>query len=114
LATLAPALLLPFDATGREGWAIPFAFDDYVDLVETLGRCLHPEKRGFIPERTPKILERLGIDTAAFIEHGTRFLKEFGTAVGKPASLIELAAHRQAKFLRGMRTAKRVFERKAA
>jgi len=113
LAERAPASLLPFDATGREGWAIPYAFEDYIELVETLGRCLHPKKRGFIPERTPKILDRLGIDTSAFIEHGTRFLKAFGHAVGKPAALIELAARRQAKFLRGMR-AVRCLERQVA
>ena len=111
---LPPAPLLPFDATGREDWAIPDAWADYLELVETLGRCLHPDKRGFIPEKTPKLLERLGVDTEAFIEHGTRFLKEFGHAVGKPASLIDLAARRQARFLRGIHAAQRVFEKKAA
>jgi hypothetical protein len=50
----------------------------------------------------------------AFIEHGTKFLKEFGSAIGKPAALVELAARRQAKFLRGMRAASCVFEKKAA
>jgi len=83
-------------------------------LVESLGRCLQPAKRGHIPETTPKRLTRLGIDHEAFIADGTRLLKEFGTAVGKPARLIELAAPRQAKFLRGMRLARAVFERKAA
>jgi hypothetical protein len=114
LAWLRHAPLMPFDATGREDWAIPFVFEDYVDLVETLGRCLHPAKRGYIPEKTPRLLERLGIDTAAFIEHATKFLKAFGTAVGKPAVLIELAAQRQAKYLRGLRLAQKVFERKVA
>ncbi|MDM7480979.1 MAG: transposase [Halomonas sp.] len=112
-AALQPAPLLPFDATGREDWAIPYALSDYLELVETLGRCLHPHKRGFIPEKTPRLLERLGVDTEAFIAHGTRFLKEFGTAVGKPAALIELAARRQAKFLRGMRTARSLLARAA-
>ncbi len=95
-------------------WAIPDAWADYLEFVETLGRCLHPDKRGFIPEKTPRLLERLGVDTAAFIERGTRFLKEFGHAVGKPASLIELAARRQARFLRGLSAAKDMFEKKAA
>ncbi len=113
-AALLPAPLMPFDATGREAWAIPYAWADYLELVETLGRCLHPLKRGIIPQRTPKLLERLGVDTEAFIEHGTMFLKEFGHAVGKPASLIELAARRQAKFLRGMSAAKSVFEKRVA
>ena len=111
---LTPAPLMPFDATGREDWAIPFAFEDYVELVEAVGRCVHPKKRGRIPEKTPKLLARLGINTEAFIEHGTRVLKEFGHAVGKPARLVELAAQRQSKFLRGMRTARQVFVQKAA
>jgi len=114
MAELTPAPLLPFDATGREDWAIPFAFEDYIDLIETLGRCVHPNKRGSIPEKTPKLLERLGIDTEAFIEHATSLLKAFGSAIGKPAALIELAARRQAKFLRGMKAANRVFESQAA
>jgi len=114
MAELTPAPLLPFDATGREDWAIPFALEDYIDLIETLGRCVHPKKRGFIPEKTPKLLKRLGIDTEAFIEHATRLLKEFGSAIGKPAALVELAARRQAKFLRGMKAANRVFESQAA
>jgi REP element-mobilizing transposase RayT len=114
MAGLTPAPLLPFHATGREDWAIPFAFEDYIDLIETLGRCVHPKKRGFIPEKTPKLLERLGIDTEAFIEHATSLLKAFGSAIGKPAALVELAARRQAKFLRGMKAANRVFESQAA
>lgn len=114
LAALPPAPLMPFDATGREDWAIPYAWGEYLELVETLGRCLHPNKRGIIPEATPRLLERLGVDTEAFIEHGTRFLKEFGHAVGKLAALIELASRRQAKFLRGMRAAQSVFELKMA
>ena len=113
-AQLTPAPLMPFDATGREDWAIPFAFADYLELVETLGRCLHPHKRGFIPEKTPKLLDRLGIDLEAFINRGTHFLQEFGHAVGKPASLIDLAARRQAKFLRGIHAAQSVFEKRAA
>lgn len=114
LAGLKPAPLLPFDATGREDWAIPHAFEDYIELVEAMGRCLHPAKRGFIPQRAPRLVDRLGIDTQAFIEYGAKFLKAFGTAVGKPAALIDLAAKRQARFLRGMRAAKQVFERQAA
>ena len=45
---LAP--LMPFDATGRTNWAIPFAFDDYLELVDWSGRAVHPHKRGFIAE----------------------------------------------------------------
>ncbi|MCG5513281.1 transposase [Ectothiorhodospira shaposhnikovii] len=113
LAPLAVAPLMPFDATGREPWAVPFAWADYLALVEVLGRCVHPAKRGFMPAQTPKLLDRLGMDAEAFIAHGTSLLQAFGHAVGKPAKLVEHAACRQAKFLRGMGAARRVFERRA-
>lgn len=111
---LPAAPLMPFDATGRLSWGIPHALEDYVELVETVGRCLHPTKRGRIAPSTPQLLVRLGIDIEAFIAHGDRFLKEFGHAIGQPAKLVELAAQRQMKFLRGIHTARLVFERKAA
>ena len=108
---LPQAPLMPFDATGRAEWAIPFAFEDYAELVDWTGRALHPKKKGFIAARQPKILERLGVDGEAFIDFSTRFLKEFGSAVGSPAALIEHCARRQVKYLRGMHTARRMFER---
>ncbi len=61
LAKLTAAPLMPFDATGREAWAIPYALEDYLELIDTLGRCLHPQKRGAIPAKTPRLLERMAI-----------------------------------------------------
>jgi len=114
LAGLPRAPLMPFDATARLDAAIPFGFDDYLELVDSLGRCVHPRKRGYIPEGTPKLLDRLGIDAEGFIAYATHFLKAFGSAVGTPAHLVEFAAVRQVKFLHGMKAARQAFERKAA
>jgi hypothetical protein len=91
-APLPQAPLMPFDATGRTAWAIPFAFEDYLELVDWTGRALHPKKKGLIAAHQPKILERIGVDGEAFIAFATRFLKEFGSAVGAPAALIDLRA----------------------
>jgi hypothetical protein len=44
---------MPFDATGRMATAIPFAFDDYLELVDATGRVIREDKRGFIPARRP-------------------------------------------------------------
>lgn len=55
LAQLPLQPLMPFDATNRLRAAIPFAFDDYLELVETTGRSLHPGKRGLIHERVPAL-----------------------------------------------------------
>lgn len=113
LRQLQQAPLMPFDATGRFELAIPYAFEDYLELVDTVGRAIHPKKRGAIPEKSPRLLTKLGIDTETFIAHASRFLQEFGHAVGTPAKLTELATARQAKFLRGLGTARAVFERAA-
>jgi len=103
---LPKASLMPFDATGRFRQGIPFSFEDYLELVDTVGRTIRTDKKGYIPEATPKILIRLDIDTDTFIEHASRFLKEFGHAIGRPESMVAHAAKRQTKYLRGIKTAR--------
>lgn len=114
LAALPLQPLLSFDGTSRLRAAIPFAFDDYLELVETSGRCLHPNKRGLITERVPKLLLRLEIDPERFIDCATDMMKQFGSAVGAPAHLIELCSQRQIKYLRGIHAARGLFGQKAA
>ncbi len=111
---LSPAPLMPFDATAQTPWAVPFALDDYLELVDWTGRALRADKRGYIKEQEPKILARLDIDGERFIGFAERLLKEFGTAVGGPASLVNLCARRQAKYLRGIRAARTMFAAKQA
>jgi REP element-mobilizing transposase RayT len=103
------APLMPFDATGRTEWAIPYAFDDYLELVDWLGRAVHPAKKGRIPPDRPKILARLGMDAEGLAEEAGRLLQVFGSAVGAPASLTEARAQRQLAYLRGIRVAEGVF-----
>lgn len=109
---LPQAPLMPFDATGRTPWAVPFGLQEYVELVEWTGRLVHPAKRGSIAENEPPILERIGVDGEAFIAMAASFLKEFGSAVGAPARLTDLCAQRQTRFLHGMRAARKVFGRR--
>lgn len=114
LAQLPLQPLMPFDPTSRLKAAIPFAFEDYLDLVETTGRSLHPNKRGLINARVPRLLQRLAIDPERFIECATGMMKQFGSAIGAPAHLTELCAVRQVKYLRGIQAARKAFEQKAA
>jgi hypothetical protein len=105
---------MPFDGTGRFEAGIPFSWPDYVELTQILGRCVHPTKRGRIPEGTPKLLARMGMGTDAFIAHSFDLFHSFGSAIGAPASLVDLAARRQCQYLRGIRTARDVFGQQAA
>ena len=111
---LPQAALMPFDAASQTPWAIPFAFEDYLELVDWTGRAIRSDKRGYIPPGQPRILNRLGIDPERFIGYSERMLKAFGTAVGAPASLASLCARRQTKYLRGIRAARQMFIPKRA
>ncbi len=119
LATLQPettfkalpqAALMPFDATGQTPWAIPFTFNDYLELVDWTRRAVHPLKCGAIPAHHPVILNRLGINAEQFIQYADHFLKDFGTAVGAPQAMTDLCSRRQSKFLRGITTSKKLFQ----
>ena len=114
LNTLPRAPLMPFDATGRMAATIPFAFDDYLELVDTTGRVIREDKRGYIPGETPRILERLHIDPEQFIATAARMLQQFSTAIGSPEHLTAHCVARNVAFLRGMGAAQALFERKAA
>jgi hypothetical protein len=51
---------------------------------------------------------------ADMVTCATRLMSAFGSAIGAPAHLTQLCAQRQAKFPRGMRAARVVFEQKVA
>ena len=106
---VAEAPLLPFEPGEHLTTSIPFAFADYLELVDVVGRVVHPAKRGAVPETTPAILSRLGINTEMFISHANQFLKRFGNTVGAPAKLIDLAAARNVRYLRGMAKSRQLF-----
>lgn len=114
LAALPEAPLMPFDPTGRFAQAVPFGLEEYLELVDTMGRAVHPHKRGSIPHHTPALLQRLGMDAEAFINAADTFFRSFASAVGTPAQLLQWAAHRQQRAMRGMAAARQVFERRAA
>ena len=108
LAALPEAPLMPFDPTGRFAQGVPFGLAEYLDLVDTVGRVVHPKKRGTLAHHAPPLLQRLDMDTEAFIACADTFFRTFAHAVGTPASLVKLAAQRQARALRGMGTARQV------
>ncbi|WP_027994714.1 transposase [Simplicispira psychrophila] len=108
-APLPQAPLMPFDATGRTPWAVPFGWHDYAELVDWTGRQVHPNKKGCMAQGSPALLARLGVEADVFIAMASTFLQEFGSAVGTPAQMAQLCARRQTRFLHGMRAARKVF-----
>lgn len=101
---LAP--LMPFDASGGEPWAIPFALQDYFELIDWSGRVFHPDKRGVLDENIPPILKRIGLEPSQFIQCAGDFMHVFGLTVGSPPLMAACCARRQVKFLRGIKASR--------
>jgi len=47
---------------------IPFALDDYIQLVDFTGRAIHDFKRGYINDDLPPILQRLNFNKESWIK----------------------------------------------
>lgn len=92
---LAMGQLMPFDPGGQQANAIPFSLIDYLELVDYLGRSLHPKKRGVILPHTPKLMTQLGLthQWVQDMEEG-RWLNGFGWAIGTTKSLQQARPHR--------------------
>lgn len=110
LSQLPVAPLMPFDPTEILPTSIPFSFEDYTELVDHLGRAEAPGKRGRIHSQTPAILQRLGMNAEEFIFHSDELLQTFSHAIGAPDKLIELAAHKNNRYLHGIARARKLYQ----
>lgn len=107
--SLPQAALLPFDGSGQHARAIDFSYLDYLEWVDYIGRAVHPDKRGSIPEGLPKLAKRLNIDPKQFIKQSHGLLERFGHAVGCAPRLKSHGAGRSLHHLRGMAASRRLF-----
>jgi hypothetical protein len=61
-----------------------------------------------------EFIVRQAIDPERFIATAGRMLRQFGNAIGTPAHITNLCVVRQARYLRGMRVARALFDGQAA
>ncbi len=101
------AELMPFERAPTGRCAIPFRLRDYVELVNWTGRQRRSDKRCQIDSDQQPILERTGIEPAAFVDLSQNLLKTFGRAVGGTDSLISLCGQHGVKYVRGVQVARK-------
>jgi hypothetical protein len=99
--------LMAFDGSAHTSIhiALPFTQEDYFHLIETTGRAIRDDKRGYIPAQLPSVVQRLGIDPERWLEHIKGFGKGFGTCVGSPSNLLNFAQDRQRCWCKGVSSA---------
>jgi hypothetical protein len=79
-----PEPLFPFAGNPRENMpeGIPFNLSDYLELVDWSGRIIREDKRGFIPDHMPNILQRLDMDARHWVYLTKNFELPFKDLVG--------------------------------
>ena len=95
-----PCGLYPFVGYPRQDMpkGLPFRLMDYLELVDWTGRAILANKRGYIPEHQPPILDRLQIDPRHWLSMTQHFESRFKGLVG--ASYALKAACRKLGYLR--------------
>lgn len=101
--------LSEFIGSKEQGTGIPFSLTDYLELADWTGRCVHPKKKGFIPETTPKILHQLGLDEATWLETVTSFKSKFHTFIGSEQQLKTACEQHQKQWTKGLSLCRRLF-----
>ncbi|MCG7530750.1 transposase [Psychrobium sp. MM17-31] len=85
-----PANLLPFGGS-QQSLAIPFTLYDYFELADWSARQIVPNKRGFVEEHQPKLLDCLGIASDDWIEIVNHFRRQYGNFAGSRERLRQCA-----------------------
>jgi putative transposase len=92
LAEALPPLLLPFADKEKSG-CLPYAFTDYLMLVDWTGRAIRADKRGHIPVHLAAIMERLGLDKSVWFRQVTLFRRRGIRAIGDHQHRQQFALH---------------------
>jgi len=74
--------LLPFNEKN-----IPYYLSDYIALVDYTGKCIHPNKKGYIENDIPDILNRLEIHSDTWLEELKQYRTSGKYAIGTVAQI---------------------------
>ncbi|SIR67269.1 hypothetical protein SAMN05880558_1292 [Aeromonas sp. RU39B] len=89
-----PPLLLPFsEKQPEQEHALPYAFTDYLTLVDWTGRAMRDDKRGHIPAGLAPILQRLNLAESSWLRQVSVFRRSGIRAVGDGALCQQYAHH---------------------
>ncbi|AUC86957.1 transposase [Alteromonas sp. MB-3u-76] len=106
-----PKRLMPFAGNPQRDrpHGLPFTLSDYLQLVDTTSRYIHPAKHGKVESNTPHIQARLGIDDEKWLTLTTQFEHCFKHAAGKVVHLEQYAHNQHQQRVHGRQNAMHLF-----
>ncbi|MEH6617566.1 MAG: transposase, partial [Porticoccus sp.] len=94
-------ILKPFDPTNQSLVSIGYDLHDYLELVDYSGRAIRDDKRGFIVQSMPPILQRLGINPDAWLKAMGPKGIHIATVLGDTACIEDYTKAHHLKFIAG-------------
>jgi hypothetical protein len=94
----------------------PMRYDraDYFALVDTTGRIIRENKKGYIAGDIPPVVSRLGINRDKWIEHIQCFGRNFGGCVGTVHHIQTYANRFHRRWGKGMSVSAGVYQKQAS
>lgn len=111
LQDLPAAALMAFDGSVHTdiNRALPFSLQDYFTLVDTTGRCIREDKKGFIPAHLAPLLQRLGVAPTAWINQVQFFGRQYGCCAGSASNIVAFTGQFKRRWGKGVGAAKRAY-----
>lgn len=105
-----PLELMPFIGNEKQNApkGLPFALNDYVQLLDSTGRIVREDKSGYIKPSQIPMLERLGITDANWLTLTTELERHFNQAIGNEKNLRSFQESTRRKRISGISTAKKL------
>ncbi len=103
--------LYPFVGNPRmnQPEGIQMRLNDYLELVDSTGRVLRQDKRGAISIKAERILKRMGMDEARWLDMTKNFEECFGSFVGNEQNLRTACVQFNYQRASGVEMCKRMF-----
>ena len=94
-----PNKLMPFSCNPQIDIPniLPFELSEYIELIETTGRCIRKDKAGHIDKQLPDLVTRLNIRPENWLTITKTFTKVFHGAVGHEDALQHFCESQQLK-----------------
>ncbi|MEH6575474.1 MAG: transposase [Amphritea sp.] len=99
--TAVQPILKPFDPTTQTLASIGYDLHDYLELVDYTGRAIRVDKRGFIVQSAPAILQRLGINPGAWLDAMGPKGIHMATVLGGTACIEDYTKAHHLRFIAG-------------
>jgi len=103
-----PSAAPPTRRASNRGF-LPMRLDDYLRLLDWTGRQARQGKRGTIPGHLEPILQRMHIQTDAWIDTVWNFGRLFHRAAGRPDRLLARARQAGCRWFQGMTQSRLAF-----